>query len=207
MTRRRQLRSPCPNNHKNSNRNIHEFPQRRLGMNRLSLTVTIVLFAGATAAQAQFGSGVVFDPTQSAHATHPDRERRQIPAERSHANRERNEDLYQHRQDRDHSFANLQHCSSAVHPLPPDDELAEYALSVVSFAPQRPDADAANLQHIRQFDGVAQCVEYGNRERRLRISKRLCPALPTWFPDMGQRAPSDNSRSPRREPPSTSAIP
>jgi hypothetical protein len=37
-------------------------------MNRLSLTVTIVLFAGATAAQAQFGSGVVFDPTQSAHA-------------------------------------------------------------------------------------------------------------------------------------------
>jgi hypothetical protein len=37
-------------------------------MNRLSLTVTIVLLAGATAAQAQFGSGVVFDPTQSAHA-------------------------------------------------------------------------------------------------------------------------------------------
>ena len=37
-------------------------------MNRLSLTVTLVLFAGATAAQAQFGSGVVFDPTQSAHA-------------------------------------------------------------------------------------------------------------------------------------------
>jgi len=37
-------------------------------MNRLSLTVTLVLFAGATAAHAQFGSGVVFDPTQSAHA-------------------------------------------------------------------------------------------------------------------------------------------
>jgi hypothetical protein len=37
-------------------------------MNRLSLTVTIILFAGATATHAQFGSGVVFDPTQSAHA-------------------------------------------------------------------------------------------------------------------------------------------
>ena len=37
-------------------------------MNRLSLTVTLTLFAGATAAHAQFGSGVVFDPTQSAHA-------------------------------------------------------------------------------------------------------------------------------------------
>jgi hypothetical protein len=37
-------------------------------MNRLSLTVTLVLFAGVTAAHAQFGSGVVFDPTQSAHA-------------------------------------------------------------------------------------------------------------------------------------------
>jgi hypothetical protein len=37
-------------------------------MNRLSFTVTLALFAGATAAQAQFGSGVVFDPTQSGHA-------------------------------------------------------------------------------------------------------------------------------------------
>jgi hypothetical protein len=37
-------------------------------MNRLSLTVTITLFVGATTANAQFGSGIVFDPTQSAHA-------------------------------------------------------------------------------------------------------------------------------------------
>ena len=37
-------------------------------MNRLSLTLTIALFAGATAANAQFGSGIVFDPTQSGHA-------------------------------------------------------------------------------------------------------------------------------------------
>jgi hypothetical protein len=37
-------------------------------MNRLSLTVTITLFVGATAANAQFGSGIVFDPTQSGHA-------------------------------------------------------------------------------------------------------------------------------------------
>jgi hypothetical protein len=37
-------------------------------MNRMSLTVTIVLFAGATLAHAQFGSGIVFDPTQSGHA-------------------------------------------------------------------------------------------------------------------------------------------
>jgi len=31
-------------------------------MNRLSLTVTIVLFVGATAANAQFGSGIVSTP-------------------------------------------------------------------------------------------------------------------------------------------------
>jgi len=37
-------------------------------MNHLSLPVMIALFTGATAAQAQFGSGVVFDPTQSGHA-------------------------------------------------------------------------------------------------------------------------------------------
>ena len=37
-------------------------------MHRLSITLTIILFVGATAAQAQFGSGVVFDPTQSGHA-------------------------------------------------------------------------------------------------------------------------------------------
>jgi len=37
-------------------------------MNRLSLTVSIVVLAGAPYVQAQFGSGIVFDPTQSAHA-------------------------------------------------------------------------------------------------------------------------------------------
>ena len=37
-------------------------------MNRLSLTATIALFVGATGANAQFGSGIVFDPTQSGHA-------------------------------------------------------------------------------------------------------------------------------------------
>src|SRR5580704_7037547 len=37
-------------------------------MNRLSLTATIALFVGATGAKAQFGSGIVFDPTQSGHA-------------------------------------------------------------------------------------------------------------------------------------------
>ena len=37
-------------------------------MNRLLLPVTIALFVGATAANAQFGSGIVFDPTQSGHA-------------------------------------------------------------------------------------------------------------------------------------------
>src|SRR6202050_1479040 len=37
-------------------------------MIRLALTLTITLFVGATAANAQFGSGIVFDPTQSGHA-------------------------------------------------------------------------------------------------------------------------------------------
>ena len=37
-------------------------------MKRYLLTITISLFVGATVAQAQFGSGIVLDPTQSAHA-------------------------------------------------------------------------------------------------------------------------------------------
>ncbi len=37
-------------------------------MKRIVLTVTLTLFAVAGSARAQFGSGIVFDPTQSAHA-------------------------------------------------------------------------------------------------------------------------------------------
>lgn len=37
-------------------------------MKRIVLIVTLMLFAGTVAARAQFGSGIVFDPTQSAHA-------------------------------------------------------------------------------------------------------------------------------------------
>ncbi len=37
-------------------------------MKRMGLIATIALLAGATAAHAQFGSGIVYDPTQSAHA-------------------------------------------------------------------------------------------------------------------------------------------
>src|SRR6185312_1765708 len=37
-------------------------------MKRIGLIATITLLAGATAADAQFGSGIVYDPTQSAHA-------------------------------------------------------------------------------------------------------------------------------------------
>src|ERR1700679_1447012 len=37
-------------------------------MKRFMLTVTLSLCAGAPAAYAQFGSGIVFDPTQSGHA-------------------------------------------------------------------------------------------------------------------------------------------
>lgn len=39
-------------------------------MNRISgnIATLAILFAGATTAQAQFGSGIVFDPTQAGHA-------------------------------------------------------------------------------------------------------------------------------------------
>ena len=37
-------------------------------MKRFMLTVTLSMCAGAPAAYAQFGSGIVFDPTQSGHA-------------------------------------------------------------------------------------------------------------------------------------------
>jgi hypothetical protein len=37
-------------------------------MKRMLLIAPLIILAGASVAHAQFGSGIVFDPTQSAHA-------------------------------------------------------------------------------------------------------------------------------------------
>jgi hypothetical protein len=90
-----------------------------------------------------------------------DRKRSKSLENEATADRERNKDLYQYRQDRYDCPANLQHRTAAVQPLPPDDELAADALLALSLTTERFDADAASLQHLRQFDGLAQCLQYG----------------------------------------------
>ncbi len=64
-----------------------------------------------------------------------DRKRRVSPlSNEDTADRERNKDLHQHRQDRYDCPANLQHSPAAVQPLPPDDELAADALSALPLS-------------------------------------------------------------------------
>ena len=102
-------------------------------MNRLSLTVTIALFAGATAANAQFGSGIVFDPTQSGHAiVQIENEDKSLENEAT-ADRKRNEDLYQHRQDRTTALQTYNTVQQQYNLYPPDDELATAMLYRASF--------------------------------------------------------------------------
>src|ERR1039457_6358290 len=76
-------------------------------------------------------------------------------------------DLHQYGQDRNHGIAGLQRRQAAIRPRAPDDSRAEHAVSAFSLTPKRPDAYATSLEHLRQFHGLAQCVEYGEGSGRL----------------------------------------
>jgi hypothetical protein len=60
--------NPAKTLHRNHHRNINYFVSGGSTMKRFVLTAAIVFAVSTTAAHAQFGSGIVYDPTQSAHA-------------------------------------------------------------------------------------------------------------------------------------------
>jgi hypothetical protein len=106
-------------------------------MKKLTLTALAIGLATALqpAAHAQFGSGIVYDPTQSAHAVvQIEHEEQSIPT--SSADRAGPTNLLQHRQDRDDGAAGLQRRQAAVQPRTPDDELAPSMLYRGSCLPR-----------------------------------------------------------------------
>ena len=175
-------------------------------MNRLSLTVTLALFAGATAAHAQFGSGVVFDPTQSGHAIVQIEHEEQSLANEA-----------QQIENGTKIFTNTVKIATTAlqtyNTVQQQYNLYRQMINSPTMLYQRFLSPRSDLMLMQQISNT-----YGNSMgwlnasntgtgRRLRISKRSCPALPIWFPDTARRATPASSKSPRREPPSTSAIP
>ena len=104
-------------------------------MKKLTLTVLAVGFAALQPfANAQFGSGIVFDPTQAGHAVTQIENEQTIHRQRSPANRAGPTDLHQHREDRHDSAASLQRRKAAIRTHPPDDPRAQDALCAVSVS-------------------------------------------------------------------------
>jgi hypothetical protein len=175
-------------------------------MNRLSLTVTIALFVGATAANAQFGSGIVFDPTQSGHAIV------QIENEGKSLENEA-----QQIENGTKIFTNTVKIATTAlqtyNTVQQQYNLYRQMMNSPQMLYSRVLSPRSDLMLMQQISNT-----YGNSMgwlnasntgtgRPPRISKRSCHALPAWFPDTGRRASSGNSKSPLRAPPLTSATP
>ena len=131
-------------------------------MKKLIVTALAIGLVAAfqPAAHAQFGSGIVYDPTQSAHAiTQIEHEERSIiqpiPADRAGP-----ANLFQHCQDRHDSATGLQRRKAAIQPRSPDDPRAKNALFPVSVSNFRLATATADLEYLRQFDGLAQFGEH-----------------------------------------------
>ena len=98
---------------------------------------------------------------------HADRTRRTIHLQPIPADRARPTDLFQHRQDRHDRAASLQRRQAAIPTRTPDDPRAVHALSAVPVSHDRLETAATNLEHLWQFDGVAQLREHRKRGRSL----------------------------------------
>ena len=128
-------------------------------------------------AHAQFGSGIVFDPTQSGHAiVQIEHEEQSMPTKS--ADRERPTNLYQYREDRYDGPANLQHRQQQYNLYHQMMTCAADALSALSLA-------TSDLMLMQQISNT-----YGNSMGWLNasntgtgasapISRRACRALPT----------------------------
>ena len=96
-----------------------------------------------------------------------DRTRRAIHLQPIPADRAGTTDLFQHRQDCDDCAASLQRRQAAIPTRASDDSCAVDALSAVLVSRHRPKTAATNLEHLWQFDGVAQLREHRKRGRSL----------------------------------------
>ncbi len=149
-------------------------------------TLTFGLGAAlAPFAHAQFGSGVVFDPTQAGHAVTQIRNE-----EKSIAN-----EVHQLEQGQQIFTNTVKIATTALQAYnPPDDARAQDALCAVSVSNFRLADAAADLEYLWQLDGVAELREYGKRRRsRLSASKRAehCQSHPRLQRGQCRRAAAD----------------
>ncbi len=105
-------------------------------MKKLTLTVLAVGFAAALQpfANAQFGSGIVFDPTQSGHAiTQIEHEEQSIANQVQQI--ENGQQIFTNTvKIATHGTPNLQRRKAAIQPLPSDDPCAADALCAISVS-------------------------------------------------------------------------
>jgi len=111
-------------------------------------------------AHAQFGSGIVFDPTQAGHAvTQIENEQRSLANEVRQI--EQGQQIFTNTVRCHHSAASL-HIAKQQYDLTHRMSLAPRILYARFCLQLRLAATAADLEHVRQFDGVAQLRDTGN---------------------------------------------
>ena len=147
-----------------TNRKRKDKPMKKLILTALAIGLATAL---QPAAHAQFGSGIVYDPTQSVHAV------TQIEHEEQSISNQ-----FQQIEQGQQIFTNTVKIATTAlqaynvakqqyQPRAPDDSRAVDALSAVLVSHHRPADAATNLEHLRQFDGVAQFREHRKRGRSL----------------------------------------
>ena len=134
-------------------------------MKKLTLTALAIGLAAALqpAAHAQFGSGIVYDPTQSAHAVVQIEHEEQSISNQFQQIEQGQQIFTQHGQNRDDGATGLQRRQAAVQPRAPDDSRAVDAVSAVLVSHHRPTDAATDLEHLWQLDGMAQFGQYWHR--------------------------------------------
>ncbi len=131
-------------------------------MKKLIVTALVVGINAALhpIAHAQFGSGIVYDPTQSAHAiTQIEHEEQSISNQVQQI--ENGQQIFSNTvKIASNGTTNLQPSKAAVQPLAPDDPCAEDALFTVSLADFGPASAATDLEYLRQLGRLGQFGQY-----------------------------------------------
>ena len=105
-------------------------------MKKLTLTVLAVGFAAALQpfANAQFGSGIVFDPTQSGHAIVQIEHEEQSIANQAQQIEQGPTDFHEYREDRHDGATSLQRRKAAIRAHASDDSRSTDALCAISVS-------------------------------------------------------------------------
>ena len=136
-------------------------------MKKLIVTALSIGLAAALqpAAHAQFGSGIVYDPTQSVHAiTQIEHEEQSISNQFQQI--EQGQQIFTNTV-KIATTASLQRRQAAVQPRAPDDPRAQNALFAISVSDFRLATATADIEHLWEFDGMAQFGEYGKGSHSL----------------------------------------